>query len=222
MRNPVPLITLIAISIIAILTMYANFWFDRTYNQSVPTPVISESIDPTIDPSIIPTIPLLSPTPIQNTSPNPSVVITNIPKTTNQPTGIPTPTQIAVISTPKPIPTQPQSTMLAPSFLQKNTASCTNSATSCSKTIICPENTLTQINSIIASTETSIQPIDNTYSTCISSNEALVNQCTDLPCMTKYANAMEACETSCQNQKNPIITNAETELAKYCTIIGCE
>lgn len=177
---------------------------DATNQEVSPTPATTNTLSPN------PTL-----TPELTTTPKPTTPLTPTSKTPTPAAQTPTPTSKPRVTQPPQATTTPgaQNIQVIVSFLPSGSY------------LICPQSSMTTVNSLITQTEAALVPVENTHTTCLAPHESAVQTCIVAcfnplcvqGCEQTYAPQLTACDNTYTAQRSAIVGPATSQLKSYCT-----
>ncbi|NCS32194.1 hypothetical protein GW793_01750 [bacterium] len=202
MTSKIPLVVGIGLLATGGFMVFANMWFDKTFSFDLsPQPTVNPTLPPETTPMVT-IIPYNSPTPNLNKTPS-NKHIMQLP-TITPPRSTPLPTNT-------PIPQNIQIT-----------------ATFTTQIYICTEDIADKARTIIGNAEQNIAPIDAQYTLCTGIADENAQSCVDscgvsLACMQNCGistdETYQSCTTIRDNQKDPLVTVAISEVSKICFVV---
>ena len=178
-------------------------------NTLTPLPNTTNSPNPTL------TGPLLTQSLALTITPGPTNSLTPTIKTPTPSTKAPTPTTKPRVTQPPQPTTTPgaQNVQVIVSFLPSGSY------------LLCPQSTMTAINTIITQTEAALIPVDSAHTTCLAPLETALQNCITacpiptcmLGCEQIYTPQLDACDNTYDAQRAAIVGPATSQLKSYCT-----
>lgn len=200
---------LIFAAIIAIVgsTFYANLLFTLDAQENV-TPTATP-------PPVLLDLPRITTYPTQ-----PSRKVTFLPTPTSNPESVP---NVTNASEPTPVINNRTTPSVAPQSVQVV-------ARFLNTVYLCPESSQSEALSIVTNTEKQIDPLTETYTQCESEIEqkiqACINNCSSFldvqcteNCAQTYDTQFQQCKKDYDAAKDPILSNAQTQLNQICTAL---